>query len=383
METTEAVNRYREIGRRFSTSTWLEPKDIAGHAESVANAFRSGETRYGRHFEYAPRGLQNRLDALLEYRRDVLHGSDPLIALLREDVSRGIAFIRGLQSGEDQVYAQAQVDLNGLPTPELLDTAWAAVRSDVPSASLMGEGTVTSIALLDRIELVLKNFGLNDWTVVGESNMSAKASVNGVKKRVRVRNGEKFSARTADRLIAHEVGGHVLRWANSELQPEPWAVIPIGFTVATEEGLAVCREAEYDLIDPDQMRVYAARCVAVSIGAAAGIMDVITTIEPYVNLRDAVDIAIRVKRGLRDPNLPGGRTKDWAYLGGFVETNALRKQRPDDYALLCAVKWPLAHLEVIQELAAAGRLHRPLLVPSEERLKLNHSPQSGESLGTF
>lgn len=76
-------------------------------------------------------------------------------------------------------------------------------------------------------------------------------------------------------------------------------------------------------------------------------------------LESAVDLAIRVKRGLRDPNRPGGATKDHGYLSGLLK---LRQMPADDVAALRATKWPIVMLPVIRELFDEGVLHNPELV---------------------
>jgi hypothetical protein len=73
-------------------------------------------------------------------------------------------------------------------------------------------------------------------------------------------------------------------------------------------------------------------------------------------------IAIRVKRGLVDPNSPGGLTKDHGYLTGLELVEELATD-PAKVRLLYATKWPVDMLAVAEDLAQVGALRFPSLAP--------------------
>jgi hypothetical protein len=230
--------------------------------------------------------------------------------------------------------------------------------------------TVSAAELRQRMQRALTAYGLDTWRAIVEPNMSAQASVNGPQRLARVRAGARFSAVSADRLLAHEIGGHVLRWANAWRQPEAWLAVPLGRGVPTEEGLAVWREVEFAVQSIDQLTVYAARVVAVDAAQRLGLAEVARLVSPYVGTRRATEIAIRTKRGLGDPNHPGGQTKDWGYLAGLATMADLAARDPAGLALLAGVKWPVEDLEVVADLRQQGRTIQPALLPDPDRLGL-------------
>jgi hypothetical protein len=247
-------------------------------------------------------------------------------------------------------------------------TDWALANAGLPSRSTLDEAhrilerstaderapeTLTSEHVADAMRAAIADVGADGWTVQIFDQMAAQCSVNGPRRRLRVRTGLAVSGAKLRRLVVHEVGGHVLRWENSRRQAEELLSIPLGETVATEEGLAALLESRLGLLTEDQLRVYAARVVAVDSASSQGIVRVARDLLNVVGEEDAVEIAVRVKRGLIDPNRPGGPTKDHGYLSGLRLLWALPAS---DLGLLRAVKWPLEALPVLRELKVAGRL---------------------------
>jgi hypothetical protein len=165
------------------------------------------------------------------------------------------------------------------------------------------------------------------------------------------------------RLVVHEIGGHVLRWENARTQPEPLLSIPLGNTTATEEGLAVLLEEETGVIDDRQMSIYGARVIGVTLSLELGIVDVGRHLAGIVGPEAAAEIALRCKRGLPDPNQPGGPSKDHGYLTGYL---TVRKLDPSAVRMLRSVKWPTDRLPEIQHLAEQNLWMPELLDPHSD-----------------
>jgi hypothetical protein len=98
---------------------------------------------------------------------------------------------------------------------------------------------------------------------------------------------------------------------------------------------------------------------------------VIRELEPYIGQDEAIDIAIRVKRGLRDPNEPGGLTKDHLYLTGTDTVSRTLAADPAAYQLLMATKWPVELISVATGLKESGELSDPNYLPDERRLGIH------------
>jgi hypothetical protein len=256
-----------------------------------------------------------------------------------------------LVSHDDVRYAEWSAHRHGVPTAEdavLAESILAGLR---PADALQ---TVAATDVADRFARVLKAAGLDEWSVSIVEDMAARASVKASERRVRVRAGATFAPADVDRLVAHEIGGHVLRSVNAAAQPTAFAALALGNSVETDEGLAIAVEAELGVVRDSDLRTYSARLLAVRHSATDGVLDVARAILPHVGLEQAVDIAIRVKRGMRDPNAPGGLNKDAAYLRGYRLVKEALAVDPSLRAILFATKWPLDHAELTRSLADQG-----------------------------
>lgn len=354
--------------RKFDTSAWIQPRGVVEELQTLATMLDCDIEDYPRHFTYPDAPVAEYLAHLDEIRQLVaaadLHPrlEALLAAHLDRLAQRGKSVIAG-----DEEYSRLTVELDGLPTESLVKRGREILdqpqtQSNDAAASLSAPGAA------QRLAQALTNYGLSDWRVEVSESMTARMSVNGPQRRVRVRSSASFTEREVRRLLVHEIGGHVLRWVNSTRQREPLAALPFGATIPTEEGLALWNEVRFDLADRATQRVYAARVLAAHSARTQGILAVGREILPDVGPGKAAEIAMRAKRGLTDPNNPGGATKDWSYLGGLEVVTQLAHCRPDRHRLLQGVKWSMEHLDVVDDLAGDGLLQAPELTVDLERL---------------
>ncbi|WP_353713668.1 tyrosine/phenylalanine carboxypeptidase domain-containing protein [Arthrobacter sp. K5] len=282
--------------------------------------------------------------------RDALHEH------LQTCRARGVA----LASANDDQYREMAVTMDGLPSHALIDEATSLLRRTPPPAE-PSSATVTAEDLAQRFRTALANYDLPDWNVQVSLDMSSRASVNGPLKRMRIRADATFTACEANRLLVQEVGGHVLHWANASRQHQPLAFVALGSAVATEEGLALWAETKMQRLDTSALRTYAARVIAVDQAQTSGILTIAAGLQQHIGQPAAVDIAIRVKRGLSNPNNNGGLTNDCGYLGGLRRIEKLASTNNHGLELLQGVKWSTEHLSLALELHAEGELKRPEL----------------------
>jgi hypothetical protein len=245
--------------------------------------------------------------------------------------------------------------LDGTPPPDLVATAQDLLQTTATPVS-EAPAYLDAPAAARLITQVLRNLDLPDWRVEVSDITAARMSVNGSLQRLRIRQGALFTPTEIRRLLVHEIGGHVLRWENSRRQPVPLAAIPFGCISPTEEGLALWLEEQAGVDSPELRRIYAARTVAVHLSQTQGVLSVARTLAPLVGVTQAAEIALRCKRGLTDPNAPGGWPKDWAYFGGAAMIRQLHDYDPGAVALLRGVKWSAEHLPACQALADEGLL---------------------------
>ncbi len=133
----------------------------------------------------------------------------------------------------------------------------------------------------------------------------------------------------------------------------------------TEEGLAVYNEARNGVLVPENLKKYSARIVAAAICSEAPFSEILEELAGYFPPEEAFNFAPRVKRGLNDTSLPGGYTKDHAYLSGFRKISDFLQKQPSELEtlkILCG-KIGLQNFELVRDLLAAGTLKQPRYLP--------------------
>lgn len=159
-------------------------------------------------------------------------------------------------------------------------------------------------------------------------------------------------------LVQHEVGTHVVTRYNGLRQPMRQLAVGLAQYDALQEGLGVLAEYLAGYLPGERLRVLAARVVAADMAVRGERIPAI-----FAQLHeghgfptdDAFDIAVRARRG-------GGLTKDAVYLRGLRDLlDDLRAG--GDFGSLFAGKFALAHRPVLAQLAEAGWLVPPALLP--------------------
>ena len=144
-----------------------------------------------------------------------------------------------------------------------------------------------------------------------------------------------FGEGEAQRLVVHEVLGHLTAAANGRAQPVRIVEWGTADSFADQEGLALFLEDHYGLLDPYRLRVLAGRVVATDAmhgGATFTETASILLREHGFSAEEAVGMTERAYRG-------GGVARDAAYLTGFLRVGT---------AIECG--------EVTVDLLRAGRL---------------------------
>lgn len=368
---------FRDFDKAHQWNPWVQPVDVPQHLERLQQAIVDDRVSdYPHLFTYPPPVLGAYRADLNDLRTLVEHSEGALPPALRDLVAEHLRRLEvraaSFEGGPDDFTRIAGM-LDGTPPPDLIATAWDVLQNSAEPVS-EGPADIDAQAAAQLISQALQNLDLPDWRVEVSDATVARMSVNGSLQRLRIREGALFTQAEIRRLLVHEIGGHVLRWENSRRQPTPLAAIPIGCTSPTEEGLALWLEEQVGVASPELRKVYAARTVAVHLSQTRGILAVARTLAPLVGVPQASEIALRCKRGLTDPNAPGGWPKDWAYLGGSSMISQLNDHDSGAVGLLRGVKWSADHLPVCQSLADEGLLrsvpldiaHLPRLFTGEQ-----------------
>jgi uncharacterized protein (TIGR02421 family) len=193
-----------------------------------------------------------------------------------------------------------------------------------------------------------------------------------------VSNGELLIPSTAyfrnsrvEPLIQHEVGTHVVTYQNGMRQPLTLLATGLPGYDETQEGLAVLAEYVCGGLDPNRLRILAARVVAVDrLLQRAEFLEIFQELHDEHDFppRTAWGIAIRVARS-------GGLTKDVIYLRGITRVLEFAAERKTIEPLLVG-KLSLDHVPLIEDLTSRQILQPAWIRPrwtqgeaAEERLE--------------
>lgn len=367
MTQRQLAEAFRDFDRDHQWNPWIQPIDVTAHLQQLRRAIEDDQlSEYPRPFRYpkpAINAYRRDLDDLRTLAENTKGDLPPVLRELVADHLRRLDLRAASFEGNQDTFTRIAGTLDGTPPDDLVATARDLLHAASPSAS-EDPADLDAHAAAQRIGQALRNLDLPDWRVEISDATAARMSVNGSLQRIRIRQGTLFTEADIRRLLVHEIGGHVLRWENSRRQPAPLAAIPIGCTSPTEEGLALWLEEQSDVDSPELRRIYAARTIAVHLSQTQGILAVARTLASLVGATQAAEIALRCKRGMTDPNAPGGWPKDWAYFGGAAMVRQLYEHDPESLALLRGVKWSAEHLAVVQALAGEGLLTP---IPSEAK----------------
>ena len=161
----------------------------------------------------------------------------------------------------------------------------------------------------------------------------------------------------ANALLQHEIGTHLLTYANGTYQPIRVLAAGLAGYEETQEGLAILAEYLVGGLSPTRLRQLAARVVAVHhriVGASFGDVHhhlVAAGLTPS----GAFTTTMRVFRA-------GGLTKDAIYLRGLLGLLD-HLARGGTLDLLWLGKLPLEDLPLVGELADRGLIGPPKLLP--------------------
>jgi uncharacterized protein (TIGR02421 family) len=171
--------------------------------------------------------------------------------------------------------------------------------------------------------------------------------------------GLDVAAGRVEALLQHEVGTHIVTYANGRSQSLQVFATGLAGYEALQEGLALFAEYCAGGLDRERMRLIAARVVAVRrmIDGATfpGVVDELVSTHG-MTARGAFSVALRVFRG-------GGLTKDAIYLRGLQQLLAYLATGGSLEPLLVG-KVAAEHVPLVEELIHREVLHGPPMRPA-------------------
>ncbi|VXD11413.1 tyrosine/phenylalanine carboxypeptidase domain-containing protein [Planktothrix paucivesiculata] len=286
-----------------------------------------------------------------------------------KDVVLTLDLMRAAATRDPVLTTEATVKVYGKLSTDLVQLAYKALVQ-LPLES--EPRTIPSEDMVDRMSKVLAKVGLTDWCVIISNTMNARISVRSVDKQVRVNAKKFFTENELKRLLVHEIGTHVFRTANGDLQPLKLLRFGLYNYLHTEEGLANYHEACYGVQSPVDQHRYALRVIAAHMSLNHSFYEVFHELVQHTSLDEAFDIVTRAKRGFTDTSLPGCHVKDKVYFEGFHQVSAHLECYPDDYFLLMSGKAALSMLPELKKLRENSLLVQPYYLP--EYLVFPNSP---------
>jgi len=182
----------------------------------------------------------------------------------------------------------------------------------------------TKKALL-KFKRVFKELNIN-WEVV-DDEIASKALVLPTRRKLVIKKDSNFSQREIKRFIVHEIYTHILRAEFGLMQPYKVFSVGLAGYEETEEGLALYKEKRAGVLDNRSLRGYATRVLAVEKALNGSFREVFNFLNKYFGKEKAWDVAVRVKRGLKDTKEPGAFTKDMIYFSGYLKVKNFIKNQ--------------------------------------------------------
>ena len=284
---------------------------------------------------------------------------DPVLAQLLRDKRRELDRQLGLLEDRDTPrFIHGSLQLYGGVEDELFAEAMAILGS-VPAATRLPGPRCDANGFASRVHAELVHYRASHPSLA--TTVTIREDVTSVL----VSHGDllipsrlDIPIRRIDALVQHEVGTHVVTYANGRAQPLRVLGTGLANYEALQEGLAMFAEHLAGGLDGDRLRLIAARVVAVRrlIEGVAFPAIVAELVDDYgFAVRTAFTVALRVFRG-------GGLTKDAIYLRGLMQLLAHLEDGKTLDALLVG-KIAFEQVTLIEELLRRGILSPPRLRP--------------------
>lgn len=259
---------------------------------------------------------------------------------------------------------------------QLLDLAQRILRQLEPESeagTVPARGAQPAACLSGRMRTLIDALAL-DADVVVDAQLVAGAATGDRTVYVADRM---FGEREAQRLLVHEVLGHLLAAANGRCQPLRILEWGTARSFADQEGVALCLEALCGAMDAHRLRTLAARVVATDAMHAGATFDD-TARQLYerdgLTAAGAVAVAERAYRG-------GGVARDVVYLDGYLRVRQALADCTTDLDELRAGRLSVGAIPTLRALSSVG-----LSRPAPQRPNLTRSfcdTRSGTSPSTL
>jgi uncharacterized protein (TIGR02421 family) len=364
MDLTGIDRRLSEIAGEIDLYAHLTPLNSAEEMKAFFDAVSSGAA-YDPVYCYRRARTDEAERVIGRIKADLAGAEGVGYLLLRkaEQIERGICLLR---AGDDR-FAEEAVRLHGIPDEETVAEAYRILEESLGEENVFPEETVSPRQMAREIEEALAGAGI-EWRVSISRSIIPKITVSGSRRTVYINSRIYYTPQEVRRLKVHEVEVHIYRGGNGSLQPyRLFAEGTAGYN-ATEEGLAIAAEEITGCLEHDrrQMKLYAGRAVAAALSGDSSFYEVFTELARFFPDRIAYRLVERVKRGMRDTSGPGGLTKGYHYIRGWLDVKRFIAGG-GDWNVLYSGKIGVGDAGTVKELMDRGELNRPAYLPGFAR----------------
>ncbi len=280
---------------------------------------------------------------------------DPALAQLLHDKRRELDRQLSLLEDRDTPrFLYGSLQLYGGVEDELLADA-LEILAEVPSTETRDAARCDAEGFAARARAELEHYpGLAAQIVIREDVTSLLVSHGDMLIPAKL----DVPAHRVEALLQHELGTHVVTYANGSAQDLRVFAVGLAGYEALQEGLATFAEFVVGGLDGARLRLIAARVVAVRrlIDGVPFAMVVAELSEQHgLTTRTAFGVTLRVFRG-------GGLTKDAIYLRGLQQVLGYLR-RGGDLGPLLVGKLAIEQVPIVEELIRREILHGPALLP--------------------
>jgi uncharacterized protein (TIGR02421 family) len=375
-ETTHRPPHFHALGRRSMVkAVWKVDRELAdvSHAfdlllnvsptnsDSAWHAFRRRHFTGKPNFAYRPLAIDPSLLKRRLWQIPVERIEDPTLEDLfrrqQVDLDRRLNMLTDRLTPE---FVTGSVLLFGQPGPPLLDLARRVLERVPPRTRDESPGrSLAAAAFAERAEQELAYY--RERNPEFQSRVEIRDDYSGLvvsHGNLLVGASSKIPLRRVEALLQHEVGTHVVTYANGRAQPFRQLYVGLPDYEDLQEGMGVLAEYLVGGLTRPRLRLLAARVLAVQhMLKGATFQEVFHELarEHFFERRIAFTIAMRVFRG-------GGLTKDIVYLRGLDEVITYLGQGGDIEPLLIGKLGP-DHIGMVKELQWRKVLHEAPLRP--------------------
>ncbi len=248
-----------------------------------------------------------------------------LLKKLKKELQRGLSsklFLNRIELIENELnliekintpkFCNASKTQYGLPSKKEVKLAEEILLEKTKSE----EKPLCAIDIQKELSKKLNKIG---FQVTIEENMSARASVHLIEKKLKINKNATFEKNSAKRLFVHEVETHIYRYLNGENQP--LKIFSLGYGkdfLQTEEGLALFNQKNSKISSKEQEKKFARGAYAVNYALKHDFFDTFDEMTKYFPKDEAYEITQRVKRGVVQTQ-KGSFTKDHCYFTGLLK----------------------------------------------------------------